>query len=452
MNPLKLILFLFFVLLNYTNIFAQNPLILDQFTADPSARVFGDTIYVFPSHDVANQGKGRENWFCMEDYHVFASTNLTSWEDLGVILHQENVNWVDTSKYAMWAPDCIERNGKYYFYFPAISKDKSIDRSIGVAISNKPSGPYIPEKEPIKNISGIDPNVFIDKDGQPYLYWSKSDQKHGNIFVSKLKKNMLELATEPKTIDSLPKKGLIEGAWMFERNGIYYMTYPHVENKIERLEYAMGKSPLGPFTVTGVIMDESSTGCWTNHHSILKFKKQWYLFYHNNDLSPKFDKNRSIRMDSLFFNDDGTIQKVIPTLRGVGSSLASQKIQIDRYSAVSEKGASIAFLDSLNTLKGWKTVLNKKNAWIRYNSVAFKEEDYKTIQIRSYSKFGGVIEIRLDNSMGKLLAKIKIPKNSHWNVVENKLQNIPNGTQNLFIQLKGDNIVEIDWVKFAQTD
>ena len=122
---------------------------------------------------------------------------------------------------------------------------------------------------------------------------------------------MVELAGEPKAIEGLPDKGLKEGPYMFERNGKYYLTYPHVQNKTEQLEYAMGDSPMGPFKVTGVIMDESPE-CWTNHQSIIEFRGQWYLFYHHNDLSPQFDKNRSVRVDSLFFNDDGTIRKVIP--------------------------------------------------------------------------------------------------------------------------------------------
>ena len=129
---------------------------------------------------------------------------------------------------------------------------------------------------------------------------------------------MLELDSEVKVLGELPAKGLKEGPYVFERNGIYYLTYPHVENKIERLEYAISNNPLGPFKVTGVIMDESPTGCWTNHHSAIQFKDQWYLFYHDRDYSPNFDKARSIRLDSLFFNSDGTIKKVIPTLRGVG--------------------------------------------------------------------------------------------------------------------------------------
>lgn len=307
---------------------AQNPLITDQFTADPTARVFGDKIYLYPSHDiVATKGHGRIGWFCMEDYHVFSSANLTDWTDHGMIVSQYKVNWVDSAGYSMWAPDCIERNGKYYFYFPAQVK-ASYGRGfgVGVAISDKPTGPFVPQAEPIKGVHGIDPNVFIDKDGQAYLYWAQ-----GNIFAAKLNANMLELASDVKTLGELPDKGLKEGPFMFERKGIYYLTYPHVADKTERLEYATSNNPMGPFKFGGVIMEERPQ-CWTNHHSILQFKGQWYLFYHYNDLSPKFDKNRSVRADSLFFNDHGSIREVMATLRGVGITRANKEIQIDRYS------------------------------------------------------------------------------------------------------------------------
>ena len=208
--------------------------------------------------------------------------------------------------------------------------------------------------------------MFIDKDGQAYLYWAG-----GNIYGAKLKENMLELASEPEVLGVLPDKGLKEGPYLFERNGIYYLTYPHVENKTERLEYATSDKPLGPFKFAGVIMDESPE-CWTNHQSIIEFKNQWYLFYHHNDLSPNFDKNRSVRIDSLFFNADGSIKKVIPTLRGVGVTDASKEIQIDRYSNKSE-GVSVDFLDTTNRFLGWKTVFNNPNAWLQYNSVDLEE-------------------------------------------------------------------------------
>lgn len=427
--------------------FAQNPLIRDQFTADPSARVFGDKVYVFPSHDIlATEGKGRKDWFCMEDYHVFSSSDLTDWTDHGMIVEQNKVSWVKPNSYSMWAPDCIERNGKYYFYFPSIPKDTINYKkgfTVGVAIANKPEGPYVPELNPIKGVTGIDPNVFIDKDGQAYLYWSG-----GNIYAAKLKENMTELDSDVKTLGNLPAKGLKEGPYMFERNGIYYLTYPHVENKIERLEYATADNPLGPFKVTGVIMDESPSGCWTNHHSIIEFKKQWYLFYHHNDLSPQFDKARSIRADYLFFNPEGSIQKVIPTLRGVGNTKASAQIQIDRYSEISDKGVSISFLDSQNSFKGWKTVFNQSGGWIQYNNVDFGQKKLKSVTVKAFSEKGGVLQIALKEKKQIIIAEVIIPKGSNWTEIKSPLLKMESGMQNLVVLSKGKNQIEADWIKF----
>ena len=194
------------------NTIAQNPFILNQFTADPSARVFGNRVYVYPSHDIlSGNGRGRIGWFCMADYHVFSSENLTDWTDHGVIINQNKVKWVDSTSYSMWAPDCIFRNGKYYFYFPTKSNDTIYGKgfTIGVAIADKPSGPFIPQPEPIKKVHGIDPNVFIDKDGQAYLYWAS-----GKIYVAKLKENMLDLASEPQVVEGLPEIGLKEGPFL----------------------------------------------------------------------------------------------------------------------------------------------------------------------------------------------------------------------------------------------
>ncbi|MDR0693830.1 MAG: family 43 glycosylhydrolase, partial [Prevotellaceae bacterium] len=276
-------------------LFAQNPFILDQFTADPTARVFEGKVYVYPSHDIPSPIEQLKEWFCMADYHVFSSENLTDWTDHGMIVSQDNVPWVNEQSYSMWAPDCIYRDGKYYFYFPAMVKDTLIGRGtmVGVAISDKPYGPFTPQPEPIKGAYGIDPCTLIDKDGQAYIYWAG----FGGLLGAKLKDNMTELDGMPVVIAELPAgdKGLKEGPFVFERNGIYYFTFPWVKNNTtELLAYAMGDNPLGPFTmVEDAIMDESPTGCWTNHHSIIEYNGQWYLFYHHNDLSPKFDKNRS---------------------------------------------------------------------------------------------------------------------------------------------------------------
>lgn len=449
MQPYKLLIAGLAVVLT-GSLSAQNPIVRNQFSADPTARVFNGKVYVFPSHDIPtpkDQKQLRKDWFCMADYHVFSSENLTDWTDHGVIVSQNKVQWVDSTSYSMWAPDCIERNGKYYFYFPANKKVADANGrkgfGIGVAIADKPEGPYIPLLEPIKGVNGIDPNVFIDKDGQAYLYWAQ-----GNISVAKLKDNMTELASEPQIIANLPQKGLKEGPFLFERNGIYYLTIPHVENKIERLEYAIGDNPMGPFKMAGVVMDESPMNCWTNHQSFVQYKGQWYLFYHQDAYSPKFDKNRSICIDSLSFNADGTIQKVTPTLRGVGVTSASQEIQIDRYSSKSEKGTAIVFLDSVNTFNGWKTILNSKGAWVQYNTVDFCKKKLKTVQIKALSEKGGTLEIRLDKADGPVIAEVKVPKGANWNAVDVKVAKFQTGIHNLVVVLKDENRTEVDWVKF----
>lgn len=428
------------------DLFAQNPIIMNQFTADPSARVFEGKVYLYPSHDIlANEERGRIGWFCMADYHVFSSSNLTDWTDHGVIVSQEEVPWVNSEGYAMWAPDCIERNGKYYFYFPGPPKDTALGRGfrIGVAVSENPYGPFKPEPEPIEGVRGIDPNPFIDKDGQVYLYWSAR-----NIYVAKLKENMLQLDSDVEIIDNLPEEGLKEGPFVFERNGIYYLTFPHVENETERLEYAIGDNPLGPFEMKGVIMDESPTGCWTNHHSIIEYNDQWYLFYHHNDLSPDFDKNRSVRIDSLFFNEDGTIQKVIPTLRGVGITDASSDIQIDRYSSISNDGVSIEFLNESNTFEGWKVILQDKDSWVQYNSVDFRSNKFKTVLARVFSNEGGTVQLRLKNPDGPVIAELKIPNSDEWITINKSVSGIITGIDNIVVVLKDSNPVEIDWIRF----
>ena len=433
------LIFLLIVSLMST-VVAQNPIIRDQFSADPTARVFNGKVYLYPSHDIPTPPgkKLRGNWFCMEDYHVFSSENLTDWTDHGVIVTQTKVPWLTRINYDMWAPDCVFKNDKYYFYFP-------VGGRIGVATADKPEGPYNVLDKPVEGIRGIDPCILIDKDGQAYIFTAM-----GRISVAKLKDNMIETDGQPLTIANLPAKGLIEGPFAFELNGRYYLTYPHVENKTERLEYAISDSPMGPYKQVGVIMDESPSGCWTNHQSIVRYKGQWYLFYHDKDYSPNFDKNRSVKIDSLSFNSDGTIRKVIPTLRGVGITDALKKIDIDRYSQISNKGVSVAFLDTLNTFNGWKTILDKQNAWIQYNTVDFGNKKLKSVRVEALSQTGGILQIRIDKTDGILLAEVKIPKGTGWNTVDTRLSKYQKGIHNLVVVLKDNNPVEVDWIRFVK--
>jgi beta-xylosidase len=444
-----LMVFSFCGLFSINNTFATNPIIMDQFTADPTARVFEGRIYLYPSHDMPGRPG---DWFAMEDYHVFSSENLTDWTEHGVICDQTNVPWLNRKGYDMWAPDCVFKNGTYYFYFP-------VGRRIGVATSDKPYGSWKVLDKPVTGAGGIDPCVLIDDDGSSYLFTGAQ-----GITVAKLKDDMIELESRSQRIANLPRPGLIEGPFAFKRNGIYYLTYPHAVTDAagrqgsEELEYSISTNVFGPYKWMGVITDTNKSGCWTEHHSIVQYKGQWYLFYHDKQLSPNFDRNRSVRIDYLYFNDDGSIKKVIPTLRGVGIADATSKIQIDRYSDISEAGVSTSFINTNNTFEGWKISLNGKNTWVKFDRVDFGKRSFfgrlfglhnlKSVNIRAQSATGGVVEIRADKVDGPVLARVEIGKGADWQVVNAKATGAPSGVHDLVVTHNEDHNVDLDWISF----
>lgn len=437
----KKILLLFTVMAGILQ--AQNPVIRDQFSADPTARVFNGKIYLYPSHDIPSPVERLKEWFCMADYHVFSSTNLTDWTDHGVILTQNNVPWVQPDSYSMWAPDCVYKDGKYYFYFPGMPQGEGRHGfNVGVATADTPEGPFTPAPEPIKNVFGIDPCVFVDTDGESYLYWSGM-----GISVARLKPNMKELASKPMQVQGLPD-GFKEGPYAFKRNDKYYLTFPWVREQTETLAYAMSDNPTGPFTFKGVIMEESPTGCWTNHHSIVEYNGQWYLFYHHNDYSLRFDKNRSVRIDSLFFRADGTIKKVKPTLRGVGITAARSKIQLDRYTVLSPYGAFVDYLNPAHPFEGWQVRLNRADTWVVYNKVDFDSVAVIRLKARVCSEKGGKIIIRTAGEKGIPIAELPVKATAEWSEITVDIDHAPTGIQDLIAVSKGEHPVAIDWISF----
>ena len=450
---------------------AQNPVIRDQFAADPTARVFNNKVYLYPSHDIFPPEGQRQDWFCMEDYHVFSSENLTDWTDHGVIVTQNKVPWVKPDSYSMWAPDCIERNGKYYFYFPSAPKDGR-GFGIGVAIADSPEGPFIPEPENIKGISGIDPCVLQASDGNAYIFW-------GAGRCAKLKPNMKELADDTPTetvkwgdhefelsgvncLKDLPNRQA-EGPFAFEYNGNYYLTYPYVRENTEVLGYAMSKNPMGPYEYKGLIMPEHDNGCWTNHHSIINYKGQWYLFYHRNHFSPRDDKRRSVCIEKLFFNPDGTIQEVKQTMRGVGINQATEKIEIDRYSSASDD-VTTQLIDTVNTFRSFQANLPKKGSWICYKDIDFSCLDDGYLVISAKASDNTAFYIREKSANGKIIAKIDMtvkPEtpagmpamfrrdySNQWLTMTAPLAYPLKGVSDLVITCEGDAGVSVDWIQF----
>ena len=431
---------------------AQNPVIRDQFSADPTARVFNNKVYLYPSHDIKPPVGQRQDWFCMEDYHVFSSENLTDWTDHGVIVTQNKVPWVRKDSYSMWAPDCVERNGKYYFYFPSAPAEGRGGFAVGVAVADRPEGPFVPEKEPIKGINGIDPCVLQASDGNAYIFW-------GNGRCAKLKPNMKELADDnPKSkvkfgnrememigvncLEGLPNRQA-EGPFAFEANGWYYLTYPYVRENTEVLGYAMSKNPMGPYEYKGLIMAEHANGCWTNHHSIVNYKGQWYLFYHCNFFSPNDDKRRSVQIEKLFFNADGTIQEVKPTMRGVGINKATEKIEIDRYSTASA-GVTTAHVDSCLT-DGYMIISAKASGDTEF---CIREGNAKGKVIARVKMAVTPPEQPAGGQGGGMMGRFRRDNRNQWLTQTVLLDYKPSGVVDLVVTNEGAGELGVDWVLF----
>ena len=460
---------------------AQNPVIRDQFTADPTARVFDGRVYLYPSHDIPAPEGQRADWFCMEDYHVFSSENLTEWRDHGVVVTQRGVPWVQENSYSMWAPDCVCKDGRYYFYFPAAPKGGK-GFAVGVATADRPEGPFTCEAEPIRGVSGIDPCVLVDDDGAAYIYWSgmgiRGARLKGNMKELEGELTTMELKGAPEgapasvvvggqTMEGLPE-GFKEGPFAFKRNGIYYLTFPWVRgdtsggaNPTETLAYATARSPLGPWDFRGIIMAEHENGCWTNHHSMVEYGGEWYLFYHHNDLSPKDDKRRSVCIDRVQFNADGTIREVKPTLRGVGTNKATERIEIDRFSAASA-GVGTEWVDTTNYRLGTGVLLPTRGCWMRYDEVDFSVLERGYVVVCAKANANTEFCIREKSARGKVLARMKMTvlneqgrfrrdMSGQWMTLTAPLAYVPRGVTDVVITCEGEGVC-IDWVQFKNRE
>lgn len=335
-------LFTITLLISFVQVFAQapNPFVRNIYTADPSTHVWSDgRLYVYPSHDI-DPPRGCD---LMDKYHVFSTDDMINWTDHGEIFGAADVPWGRAEGGFMWAPDCAYKNGTYYIYFPHPTGSGDAWNStwkIGVATSSEPAANFEVQGyiEGLKSM--IDPCVFVDDDGQAYLYYGGG----GQCEAGKLKDNMVEIDGTMK-----PMQGLTdfhEGTWVHKFNGKYYLSYADNNGPGgNQMRYAISDNPLGPWTYKGVYI--KPTGSTTDHGSIIQYKGQWYAFYHNSLLSGN-PWLRSICVDSLFYNDDGTIQ-VIKQSREHGTSYAENShsipgtIEAEDYD---RGGQGVAYSDS----------------------------------------------------------------------------------------------------------
>lgn len=317
----------------------SQPLVTHIYTADPSAHVFEGRLYIYPSHDIdgGQPFDDEGGHFGMQDYHVLRMDAPDGDAiDCGQALHLDDVPWAHKQ---MWAPDAACRDGRYYFYFPA--KDAQGLFRIGVAVGERPEGPFIPRPEPMRGAYSIDPAVFEDEDGSHYLYFggiwggqlqhyrdNRYDAAHEEPTgsapalgprVGRLDAGMTELAEPTRELQILDEHGqplraddharrFFEGPWVHKYQGRYYLSYSTGNTHL--LCYAIGDSPYGPFTYAGVLL--TPVVGWTTHHSICSFKGQWYLFYHDALMSGGVTHLRSAKCTPLHMEADGRIRTIDP--------------------------------------------------------------------------------------------------------------------------------------------
>lgn len=291
----------------------NNPIITDKFTADPAAIVHDDTVYLYAGHDEAPDDF---NFYRMEEWLVYSSTDMVNWKEHPVPLRPSDFNW---AKGDAWAAEVIEKDGKFYWYVTVEHDDSHPGKAIGVAVADNPIGPFRDAlgKALITNDmtteytditwDDIDPTVYIDDDGQGYIFWGNTA-----LYWAKLKDNMVELEGEIHHVD-LPN--FVEAPYIHKKGDWYYLSY--ALGFPEKTAYAMSKSITGPWEYKD-ILNEVAGNSNTNHQSILEFKGKDYFIYHTGAIQPNGGSfRRAVSIDRLYYNPDGTLKRVQMTSEGI---------------------------------------------------------------------------------------------------------------------------------------
>ncbi len=386
----------------------MNPLLpIQYFIPDVEARQWGDgRMYLYGSCDIS----GRTS-YCSWEYHVFSSADLVNWVDHGESFRStgpdSDVPW---SSAPLFAPDCIYHNGRYYLFFC------NADRSEGVAESLSPAGRFS-GAAPVEGADGdaIDPAALVDDDGQVYYYWGQF-----HLRGAKLRPDLRGIQKETLRTDLITEAehGFHEGASIRKRNGIYYLVYTDISRgRATCMAYATSRSPLGPFTKGGILID--NTGCdpqsWNNHGSIAEFNGRWYIFYHRSSQASNF--NRRVCIEPIQFNSDGSIAEVEMTTQGITGPLPANR-PIEAWRACLLHGqvrtAASGPTEGDPAVREYLTLIHHGD-WAGYKYVDFTAQPVRFFHARAGSPaYGGSIEVHLDAPDGELIGVCAVPRTGGW--------------------------------------
>ena len=427
-------------LLNCLNVNAQRPIIQTKYTADPAPMVYNDTVFLYTTHD-EDDAEG----FKMQDWLLYTSTDMVNWTDHGVVASLKSFDWVKRDNGA-WAEQVVERNGKFYMYCPIHGN------GIGVLVSDSPYGPF---KDPLgkplvwqkEHWDDIDPTVFIDEDGQAYMYWGNP-----NCYYVKLNEDMISYSGDIVKLKETPEH-YQEGPWFYKRNGHYYLAFASTCCP-EGIGYAMSDSPTGPWKTKGYIMrpTERTRG---NHPGIMDYKGKSYVFGLNYDLL-KLETNthyerRSVSVAEMHYNEDGTIQEVPywadTKLEQIGTFNPFRKVEAETMAW------GYGLKTAPNADKSLSVVDVNNGEYICVRGVNFGKNKARCFEVSALPLEGGNLKIRLDAPDGKIVGNVNIPQGNETSKYElySCEVNAVSGIHDLYLSFEGENnkdLFELYYWKF----
>ena len=427
-------------LLNCLNVNAQRPIIQTKYTADPAPMVYNDTVFLYTTHD-EDDAEG----FKMQDWLLYTSTDMVNWTDHGVVASLKSFDWVKRDNGA-WAEQVVERNGKFYMYCPIHGN------GIGVLVSDSPYGPF---KDPLgkplvwqkEHWDDIDPTVFIDEDGQAYMYWGNP-----NCYYVKLNEDMISYSGDIVKLKETPEH-YQEGPWFYKRNGHYYLAFASTCCP-EGIGYAMSDSPTGPWKTKGYIMrpTERTRG---NHPGIMDYKGKSYVFGLNYDLltleTNTHYERRSVSVAEMHYNEDGTIQEVPywadTKLEQIGTFNPFRKVEAETMAW------GYGLKTAPNADKSLSVVDVNNGEYICVRGVNFGKNKARRFEVSALPLEGGNLKIRLDAPDGKIVGNVNIPQGNETSKYElySCEVNAVSGIHDLYLSFEGENnkdLFELDYWKF----
>ena len=398
---------------------AENPIFQTYYSPDPAPVVFGDTVCVYTGNDEGG------SFFTMHGWRVSCSTDMVNWQDMGELILQHSDFNGSAKANGDWAAQVIRRNGKYYYYVTVESSRGG--RAVNVAVADRPEGPF---KDALngKHLAGpnwdyIDPTVWIDDDGQAYLYWGNP-----KLYYAKLNEDMISFDRDGIKVTDMTRgfapngeeSKYTEGPWIHKRGKKYYMIYAS-HGVPEKISYSTSDSPTGPWTWGGVIMDQGNGTAFTNHSGLIDFKGRSFFFYHNQKNVKGGGYSRSTAVEEFKWNADGSI----PTIKSTNDGVKTPIKNLDPYERVEAENKAWVGNISVNTSGGYTIIEHVKSQngcvyltnmgsgfYTKVRSVDMSDGADKITMVTRGN--GGKMELHMGSETGTLLATMNIPASTAW--------------------------------------